>query len=140
EDSYACISKLEIAYYLGQYELALQWAQRGKALEQPFDWMLNRKLRLFKALSAAALHTDAVPSRQKEIVRSIRATLRKMKRWKGHWGRHSSAFLLLQAEQCRIEGRSTQVVARAYEAAISLAREESYAIIEAIALERAYDY
>lgn len=139
EDSYLCMCNLEVAYFSEQYEAALKWAKRGKELEQSADWMRNRKLRFFEALSGAALYPGAAPQKQQEIARSIRSLLGNTKQWKGYWGRDSSAYMLILAEWKRIEGKS-QHAAKAYEAAIYKSRENHHPLIEAIALERLYDY
>lgn len=139
EDSYLCICNLEAAYFSEQYDTAMMWAKRGKELEQQADWMRNRKLRFFEALSGAALYPGAAPQKQHEIARLIRSLLGNMKQWKGYWGRDSSACMLIQAEWKRIEGK-TQHAAKAYEAAINKSREDHHPLIEAIALERLYDY
>jgi len=139
EDNYTCILKLEVAYYAGQYRTALDWARRGRALELAFDWMQNRKLRLFEALSGAALYPNATASERRDIVRMMRKLMRQMKKWSGYWGYESSAYFLMVAEGKRIAGKGSQVVS-AYEAAIDKAKEEQYALLEAIAGERLYDY
>lgn len=139
EDNYTCICKLEVAYYAGQYREALDWAHRGKGIELKFDWMQNRKLRLFEALSGAALYPNTTISEQKNIVRMLRKLKRQMKKWSGYWGYRSSAYYLIDAEWKRIAGKDKQVVS-AYEATIELAKEEQYVLMEAIAGERLYDY
>jgi DNA-binding CsgD family transcriptional regulator len=139
EDNYTCICKLEVAFYAGQYRDALDWARRGKAIELKFDWMQNRKLRLFQALSGAALYPNATSGEQRDIVRMLRKLKRQMKKWSGYWGYQSSAYRLILAEWKRISGKGQEAV-RMYEAAIEKAREEQYLLMEAIAGERLYDY
>ncbi|WP_256762410.1 LuxR C-terminal-related transcriptional regulator, partial [Cohnella sp. WQ 127256] len=139
EDNYTCICKLEVAYYAGQYRDALDWARRGKAIELKFDWMQNRKLRLFEALSGAALYPKVTLGEQRDIVRMLRKLKRHMKKWSGYWGYQSSSYLLILAEWKRIAGKGQEAV-RMYEAAIAKAKEEQYPLMEAIAGERLYDY
>ncbi len=139
EDNYTCICKLEVAYYAGQYRDALDWARRGKAIELKFDWMQNRKLRLFEALSGAALYPKVASGEQRDIVRMLRKLKRQMKKWSGCWGYQSSSYQLILAEWKRIAGKGQEAV-RMYEAAIEKAKEEQHALMEAIAGERLYDY
>jgi DNA-binding CsgD family transcriptional regulator len=139
EDNYMCICKLEVAYYAGQYREALDWARRGKRIELKFDWLQNRKLRLFEALSGAALYPTATTGEQRDIVRLLRKLKRQMKKWSGYWGYQSSAYRLILAEWKRITGKGQDVVS-AYEAAFEKAKEEQYVLMEAIAGERLYDY
>ncbi len=139
EDNYTCICKLEVAYYAGQYRDALEWARRGKRIELKFDFMQNRKLRLFEALSGAALYPNATINERKNIIRMLRKLISQMKKWSGYWGYQSSAYYLIIAEWKRILGKDRQVV-MAYEAAIAIAKEEQYVLMEAIAGERLYDY
>ncbi|WP_323744211.1 LuxR C-terminal-related transcriptional regulator [Paenibacillus sp. B01] len=139
EDNVSYMCKLEVAYLSGQYREALHWAKRARENEFAMDWVRVWKHRLYETLALAAVYPEVDAVERKSIKRSMQRQLREMKRRKGYLGVDSSAYLLLNAEWARVTGdeRGTW---RGYTDAVQRAKEEQYALIEAIACERLAAY
>jgi hypothetical protein len=134
-DNFGCVSRIEVAYITGKYEEALYWGQRGKQQEFAQDWLRNRKLRFYEAMSLAAVYSLRPANEQLSMKRQFSDVLRSTKKWKGAWGHHSSVQLLLMAEGKRLDGIKEQAI-RYYEQSVQQAREEQMGLIGAIAVER----
>lgn len=139
DDNYSCINKLEAAYLAGKHAEALYWAERARKQELVLDWVRNRKLRLYEALSLAASYPEAELEQQRYTIQRLKKLSRKMNKWIGHLGRNSSAHLLIHAEWMGVCGNQAEAL-RGYEAAVKKAKEEQHSLLEAIACERLADY
>ncbi|RJX40035.1 winged helix-turn-helix transcriptional regulator [Paenibacillus pinisoli] len=135
EDNYSCLCKLEVAFLSGHYRDALYWARRSRESELAEDWARVRKQRVFEALTLAALYPDASAEESKRIRKALHAQLRRMRKWKGHLGQGSSAYLLLKAECERLAGREQKAL-RYYIDAVKQSRSDKYGLMEGIICER----
>jgi len=139
EDNYSCGCRLEAAYLSGRYQEALYWAKQGRSNELALDWIRIRKQRVFETLTLSALFFETNEEERKRIRKAIHLQLRTMKRWRGFMGHGSSAYLLVKAEEKRMDGNLMEAV-QSYTAAITRARSEKYVLLEAIACERLATY
>lgn len=135
EDNYSCGCRLEVAYLSGNYREALYWAKQGRTNELPLDLTRVRKQRFYESLTLAAVFFEKDEKERKQIRRTLRLQLRRMKSWKGFLGSTSSAYLLMKAEVERIAGNPMLAVP-GYMAAIGQAKDEKYSLMEGIACER----
>jgi len=139
EDNYFCITKLEVAYLAGNYLEALFWAKEGKSKEIAVDWVQNRKLRFYQALTFAALHEKSLSAfERKEIKKVLKKRISQFGMWGGPFGAGTSAHLLLQGEYARMTGKEKEAISK-LELAIRQAKDEDHGLIEGICHERLAD-
>lgn len=134
-DNYSCGCRLEVAYLSGNYREALYWAKQGRTNELPLDRTRIRKQRFYESLTLAEVFFEKDEEERKQIRRTLRLQLRRMRSWQGFLGNTSSAYLLMKAEVERIAGNPMLAVP-GYMAAIGQAKAEKYALMEGIACER----
>jgi len=139
EDNYFCIAKLELSYLSGHYQEAVFWAREGKRKELSLDWVQNRRLRLYEALTYVALHANSSPSEQAVIQKLLKKRIRQMGQWKGLFGTDTGIHLLLKGEYLRITGKAKKAQFM-LESAVSQAKRDGHGLIEGICHERLAAY
>ncbi|TBL77333.1 AAA family ATPase [Paenibacillus thalictri] len=136
---YTCTCQAEIAYLDGRYHDALEWVQQGQFNNFRQTRMQVRKQHVYQSLALAALYAKSPPKERKAIRAKLGKQLGAMKHWSGYYGHQSSAYLLISAELEQFAGNRVAAI-KGFEQAIEAARKEGYAMMEAIACERASVY
>ena len=136
--TYHHIMKLIAAFFAGQYDEALAWANRAAPMLLQVASMANTATYYFYHALTVAARFDDVSVRQKMEFRQILAeALEKMKYWAGHCPENfANRQALIEAEIARIEARDQDAM-QFYERAIASAQENGFVHNEAIAYELA---
>ncbi|TAF04667.1 MAG: PAS domain S-box protein [Oscillatoriales cyanobacterium] len=129
--SYVCQQHLH--YLFGQYDAAIE---KSKAAKPYFS--LPTVLHFFyDSLAQLAIYATATSKEQKQILKSIEANQKQLKKW-GHYApmNYQHKFLLVEAERYRVLGQKLKAIDY-YDRAILLAKENQFLNEEALANELA---
>ncbi|MCB0166358.1 MAG: AAA family ATPase [Anaerolineae bacterium] len=97
-------------------------------------------LNYYDSLASLAVFADSPQSKQKDLLKKVKANQKKMKQWADHAPmNHRHKYYLVEAEQARVLGQES-TARDYYDQAIALAQENEYLNEEALAYELAGEF
>lgn len=132
--SYVCQQHLH--YLFGQYGAAIE---KSKAAKPYFDNCVSSLPTVlhyfYDSLAQLAIYATATSKEQKQILKSIEANQKQLKKW-GHYApmNYQHKFLLVEAERYRVLGQKLKAI-ELYDRAIYLAKQNQFLNEEALANE-----
>ena len=138
---YYHIMKLLAAYFAGQYDDALKWAERTEPMLLQVSSMANEATCYFyHALTLTALYEHSSTKRQREFMGLLGDILQKLKYWADNCPENfANRYILVLAEVARLEKRDQDAM-KLYEQAIASARKNGFIHNEAVAYEVAASF
>ena len=134
--SYACQQHLD--YLFGNYAASVENANAAKPYFDNCVALLPTVLHNFyDSLARLAIYATATPPQRQQILKSIKANQKKLKKW-GHHApmNYEHKFLLVEAERYRVLGKRLEAI-EMYDRAIQLACTNQFLNEEALANELA---
>ncbi|MFC1849396.1 GAF domain-containing protein [candidate division CSSED10-310 bacterium] len=129
-------NKLILQYMFQQYSAALESARKAqKCLYNVTGAIAVPLFYFYRALTCAALFQNAPKSEQKVLLRKIKSSLKKMKKWAHHAPlNHLHKWHLMAAELARLLHQDMAAIEH-FKMAIDLAKDNGYLQEEALATE-----
>lgn len=133
--------KTQIYYLFGNYQEAIQFADQAEVYLKYSTHLLHvPELVFYQSLSITAGFDSLSLADRKKYQKVLRKHISQMEKWADDCpDNFLHKYLLMEAEQARIEGRD-QAAMDLYEQAIQTAKEQQYVRNEAIACELAANY
>ncbi|MCL6435034.1 MAG: GAF domain-containing protein [Leptolyngbyaceae cyanobacterium HOT.MB2.61] len=132
-------NKLILSYLFQNTAQATEYAQKTEQLlaEGAVGLLVVPAFYFYHSLAQIAVFPEANQTQQVQILRSVTANQKKIKRWAEHAPmNYLHKFYLVEAEQHRILGQDTEAGEK-YDRAIAIAKEQEYQNEEALAHELA---
>ena len=132
--SYVCQQHLH--YLFGQYDASIE---KSKAAKPYFDNCVSSLPTVlhyfYDSLAQLAIYATATSNEQQQILKSIEANQKQLKKW-GHYApmNYQHKFLLVEAERYRVLGQKLKAI-ELYDRAISGAKQNQFLNEEALANE-----
>ncbi|PSM47054.1 serine/threonine protein kinase [Chroococcidiopsis sp. CCALA 051] len=135
---YFYINKLILCYLFGEYEQALENAERAvQYLDGVKAFLVVPVFYFYDSLAQIAMYPSASRSQQAQLLDRVLHNQEKMQKWAGHAPMNfQHKYELVEAEQARVLGQYWQAM-ESYDRAIVGAKEHGYIQEEALANELA---
>lgn len=132
------VYKYMLCYYFEDYNRAVDLLEKAEEyLDSVFGNYEAALFHLYNALARLAIYSSVEKDKQKQYLRKINSSSRKIKKWTKHcpWN-FQNKFYLIEAERARVFGQDSKAM-EYYNKSIELAKENGFIQEEAMANELA---